>query len=67
MNKDKRLLGKGKARDFMHDVAKGEVLIEQGDDVYAVQEASFFCPVCDGCGCRSCRFTGENRRPEVIR
>jgi len=61
---NKRLLGKGKARDFTSEVKQGEMLIEEGDQVYVVQSALFFCPSCEGSGCRSCKFTGERQKKD---
>ena len=51
------LLGYGKARDF--EAPEGHVLIEEGRKVYCVSE-DFFCDHCDGCGCKSCKWTGES-------
>ncbi len=61
VGKVKRELGLGRSKDFTSQVKPGEVLIEQGDRVYAVNAEAFFCKVCDGCGCRSCKFSGEQR------
>ena len=55
----KLFLGKGKARDYAPGA--GEVLIEEGGNVYAVPE-TFFCPSCEGSGCRSCGFTGHHKK-----
>ncbi len=57
----KRWLGTGRALNFEKFLKRGEVLLEEGKDVFAVVEADFFCPVCDGCGCRNCKWTGERQ------
>ena len=38
---DKRFLGYGKSRKY------GEIALEEGNQVFAVNEAEFFCPHCD--------------------
>jgi hypothetical protein len=50
-----RFLGYGKARDFK--ARPGEVLVEVGKAVYA-RPADADCKVCDGGGCRECKWTG---------
>lgn len=56
MNKDRIFLGKGKALDFKPP--EGYTLEKVGNSVYAIPE-NFYCSVCEGCGCSSCKFTGE--------
>jgi hypothetical protein len=55
----KRFLGSGKSWMFQKDLKEGETCLEEGNMVYAVVEEEFFCPECDGCGCKSCKHTGE--------
>ena len=50
------LLGVGKARDF--SAPNGYHLMEKGAEVYACPD-DYFCCLCDGCGCKSCKYTGE--------
>lgn len=50
------LLGEGKARDFK--APEGHCLMEKGREVYACPN-DYFCAACDGCGCKSCKYTGE--------
>ena len=50
-------IGAGKATDYI--VTIGHSLIEIDGGVYEVDE-KFFCEKCDGCGCRTCDFTGES-------
>lgn len=57
----KRFLGVGRSKDFVSKTQPGEVLIEEGAHVYAVNGETFFCKACDGCGCRSCKFSGEQK------
>ncbi len=56
MSEERRYLGPGRSCDY--EERPGFVLEEAGLDVYEVP-VSFFCTVCDGCGCRCCGFTGE--------
>jgi len=62
MDQEKRFLGEGKSRTFASQAKPGEILIEEGRRVYAVDAANFFCNACDGCGCRSCHWTGEQAK-----
>lgn len=57
-HKEKRFLGFGRAAKFEKDLLPGEIALEEGHKVYAVPE-DYYCQDCDGCGCRSCKWTGK--------
>jgi hypothetical protein len=52
----KQFLGFGRARDYT--APEGHELVEEGRRVYAYP-SDFFCTRCEGCGCKSCKWTGE--------
>jgi len=58
----RRLLGPGQSRLYVKQLRPGEVALEADGNTYAVDEEAFFCPHCDGCGCQTCRFTGERSK-----
>lgn len=55
----KTLLGYGQSRKFT--APEGWQLLEEGRKVFAVPD-DFWCNQCDGCGCKSCKWSGENKR-----
>lgn len=55
-----RFLGRGRSCDFEHLLKPGEDALEVGKEVYAVR-SDRWCNVCDGAGCKTCKFTGEKK------
>lgn len=51
-----KFLGYGRALSFK--APEGYELMEQGRRVYAVP-IDYWCHSCDGCGCKCCKWTGE--------
>ncbi|RJQ25039.1 DEAD/DEAH box helicase [Candidatus Parcubacteria bacterium] len=61
----KVLLGPGLSKDYFHLSEAGPNLLEQAGKVYLLSN-DYFCKVCEGSGCRTCKNKGENPKASNV-